>query len=417
MVERPAHPDERQVMGGTTRGTYNSRRRFSVVDMDIQDIVDELATALDRSVVVNDLNHRPLAASAQGELIDSVRSTSLLQRRTTPEGQALVERLQITQARQPVAVDMSELGALDRLAIPIRDEAGPLCIMWLITGSLPPLTAAHYAAIDAAVLLIRETLSRRLPPEDSTARAAVFSRLLAHDGATARRAFSDAVANLWLERGNGTLVLAVTLESEAAIERVAFARQLDARRTHGIFSLGERGTTALFAVRAPDAKPILEQIQAEAADRSLVIRSIGTARHDRHNDDLRTAVDHALAAAETLLRLPGPDRFADISELGTWLLLSSIPADASQIALFSPAAHVLCSDGDDVQRKTVETYLDVGSRVKEACERLHIHRTTLYYRLENMPPVVRAALDDGVARSTLHLCLKLMRLWETTGLV
>jgi len=29
--------------------------------------------------------------------------------------------------------------------------------------------------------------------------------------------------------------------------------------------------------------------------------------------------------------------------------------------------------------------------------------------------VQRAALDDGVKRSTLHLALKLIRLWESTG--
>jgi hypothetical protein len=382
--------------------------------MNVQDIVDELAAALDRSVVINDLQHRPIAASAQGEAIDAIRTATLLQRQTPPEARTLVESLRIAQARQPVHVDMSGLGALDRLAIPVRDDGGPLCIMWLITDRLPPLTPAHYSAIDAAVLLVREELSRRPPDSGGSARAAVIGRLLADDGPTARRAFGDAVTNLWLERGEGTLVVAVTVSPGAgAVERVAFGRHLDASRTQGILYLGERGTTQLFAVRARDALPVIEQIKAEAAARSLPIRAIGTARHERHADDLHAAVDHAVTAAETALQLPHLGGVADISELGTWLMLSSIVADMSQIALYSPAAFALCVDGDAVQRSTVETYLDVRSQVKEACQLLHIHRTTLYYRLENMPPVVKAALDDGVARSTLHLCLKLIRFWET----
>ncbi|MDO9396949.1 MAG: hypothetical protein Q7T71_10425, partial [Herbiconiux sp.] len=178
--------------------------------MNIQDIVDELAIALGRSVVINDLNHRPVAASAQGEVFDDIRLQTLLQRRTPPE------------ARQPVAVDLSPLGGLERLAIPIRDEGGPLSILWLITGSLPPLTAAHYAAIDAAVLLVREELSCRLPADDSSARSAVLGRLLADDPTIAHRAFKDAVTNLWLERGAGTLAVAVMLDSRSgAVERVA----------------------------------------------------------------------------------------------------------------------------------------------------------------------------------------------------
>jgi DNA-binding PucR family transcriptional regulator len=63
----------------------------------------------------------------------------------------------------------------------------------------------------------------------------------------------------------------------------------------------------------------------------------------------------------------------------------------------------------------VETYLDVSGNVVAACELLFVHRTTLYYRLEKMPPVVREALADGMKRSTLHLSLKLIRMWEATG--
>lgn len=382
--------------------------------MNVQNIVDELAASLGRSVVVSDLGHRPLAASAQGDVIDSIRAETLLQRRTPPAARAFIDRLRVSEARQPVQVDLAELGGLARLAIPIRDQGGALGILWLITGTLPPLTPAHYSAIDAAVQLLRDQLSRRAPLEDSTARAAVLARLLADDGATARRAFSETVANLWLERGGGTLVVAVGFGPRVgAIERVAFGRQLDARRSQGICYLGQRGTLQLFAVRATETAPVIDQIRSEAATRSFPVRSIGTARQDRHADDIRTAVEQAVTAAETVLQLPHLAGIADITELGTWLMLSAIPEDAAQIALFSPAASALCIDGDAVQRSTVETYLDVRSQVKEACQLLHIHRTTLYYRLENMPPIVKAALDDGVARSTLHLCLKLMRFWES----
>jgi hypothetical protein len=68
--------------------------------------------------------------------------------------------------------------------------------------------------------------------------------------------------------------------------------------------------------------------------------------------------------------------------------------------------------GDEVQRQTIEAYLDEAGRAPDTCARLHIHRTTLYYRLEHMPSAVREALADGLQRSTLHLALKTARLWE-----
>ncbi|MET0992462.1 MAG: helix-turn-helix domain-containing protein [Lacisediminihabitans sp.] len=256
----------------------------------------------------------------------------------------------------------------------------------------------------------------RLIVADGSTRAAVMRRLLSDDDAVARRAFRDAVASRWVDEGAATLAVAITFdESVDPVERATFGRLLDARRTQGIFSLGDRGSAQLFVVRAPDTRPVLDLVRAEAVNRRVPIRSIGTARHDARSDDLRTTVNHAITAAETAAKLPHLGGSADISELGTWLMLSSIPEDDAQIALFSPAAHALYVDGDPLKRMTVETYLDVRSQVQEACRLLHIHRTTLYYRLENMPPVVKAALDDGVARSALHLCLKLMRLWDSTS--
>jgi len=257
-------------------------------------------------------------------------------------------------------------------------------------------------------------LNHRANGADSSSRAAVMARLLSDDSATARRAFRDAVANLWLEEGEGTVAVAVTFDpGVSSAQRATFARLLDARRTHGIFSVGDVGPAQLFVVRAPDTLPVLDQVRAEASSQHVPIRSIGTARHDRGSDDLRGTMRQAITAAETAAKLPHLGGVADISELGTWLMLAAIPEDGAQIALFSPAAYALYIDGDSLKRTTVETYLDARTQVKEACRLLHIHRTTLYYRLENMPQVVKAALDDGVTRSALHLCLKLMRLWDS----
>jgi DNA-binding PucR family transcriptional regulator len=78
----------------------------------------------------------------------------------------------------------------------------------------------------------------------------------------------------------------------------------------------------------------------------------------------------------------------------------------------SPAADVLLEPANSIYRQTVEVYLDVAGRIADACARLHIHRTTLYYRLDKAPEAVRDALHDGSARSSLHLALKLERLWH-----
>lgn len=383
--------------------------------MRLQDVVDELAESLGRSVVVNDLAYRPLAASAQGDEIDQVRATSLLQRSTPREYREYLEGLHVNQARQPMTIQLTPFGCKERLAVPIRDDSGPLAILWLITGGLPPLTAGDYTAIEAAGTLLRGILATDSPGE-ATSRPAVLRRLLSADAPTRRRAFAEAVAKRWVERGPGTVVRAVAVDPLlSTVEREAFGRHLGALRSLGVTYIGECAESLVLVGRDADRKSVDDAVIREARRAGVTVSGIGSAHHDRGDDDLQAAVDQACTAAAIVTALPQLGPGADIGELGAWALLTSVIGDRRQLAMFSPAAHRLCVDGDQLQRTTVETYLDVCGHVREACELLHIHRTTLYYRLENMPDVVRAALDDGMQRSTLHLCLKLLRYWEATG--
>jgi len=379
------------------------------VPMNLQDVADELVGKLSRSVVINDLHFTPLAASAQGDEIDEIRAASLLKRATPPEIRAYLESININNLLNPTTVDLAHLGGQERLAVPIRDEAGPLAILWLITGNLPPLTAEQFRAIDAAVVLIRDQLSAGTK-DVRRARAAVELELLADDVNVRRDAFTRAVNEGWLYRGDRTSVFAVTFDTTVSeLDRVAFASRVTGRRHGSLAFLGERDTRMLFAGNA-DIDGTLATLTSEGLGGSHSIRSIGTARVQANEDDLAPAADRARSAASILDRVPKLGRHADVSELGTWLLLTQLNANISNLALFSPAAHFLWTQGDEQQIETIERYLDAGTSVRVACELLHVHRTTLYYRLDNMPPIIKEALEDGVTRSTLHLALKLARL-------
>jgi DNA-binding PucR family transcriptional regulator len=171
----------------------------------------------------------------------------------------------------------------------------------------------------------------------------------------------------------------------------------------------------VMLVGQPSDRGIQDLIFQEATKRGIRVLGIGSASPSRGAEDLRSAADEATIAASLAAALPQFHPAVDASELGGWLLLASASANPAHLHVISPAAHALYSYGDGSQRLTIETYLDVGANVVAACEILFLHRTTLYYRLERMPEVVREALDDGIKRSTLHVALKLIRLWEATG--
>jgi sugar diacid utilization regulator len=60
--------------------------------------------------------------------------------------------------------------------------------------------------------------------------------------------------------------------------------------------------------------------------------------------------------------------------------------------------------------ETLETYLDAAGNAQLTAERLHLHRTSLYYRLQRIEQLARTELKDGMQRLTLHLTLKVARL-------
>lgn len=250
---------------------------------------------------------------------------------------------------------------------------------------------------------------------DEPHHGAVLRDLLDDNETIRRSAYARALREKWVQRERGTVVRALLVDAAVSeSEKIAFARRLGHMRPVPSHFVTLRGD-AVMLVGQPTDPGHDELLIQEGARHGIRILGIGLASPLPGVDDLIRAADEATIAASLAAALPQFHPSVDASELGGWLLLASASAMPSHLQIISPAAHALYSRGDENQRLTIETYLDVGANVVAACQILFVHRTTLYYRLERMPEVVREALDDGVKRSTLHLALKLIRLWEATG--
>ena len=372
--------------------------------MKLQEIVDELARTLGRSVVVNDLDYTPIAASEQEDDVDEMRRRALLKRTTPPEAREYLEGLHIRQIRQPTNVPMAPFGGQERLAIPIRSGDQTIALLWLITGDKPVLRSVDYAAIDAACELIRVLLEQEADRDGGEARG-VIDALLSSDDATARRAFREAVDRRMFAPGPGTTVLALRIDgSVSEMDRLTLGRRLATTRAPRVLSLGVHRGPLLLAARTTDVEAVAQVVSHE-----LAAAGVAPATLDEAESDLVAAADRAVIAARIVSRVPSVAGIADIADLGFWALIDSVAADPEAVRVYSPAAYALCTSEDPTQRETVETYLDVGGNVRVACEKLHIHRTTLYYRLDNLPDTVKEALDDGPRRSALHMSMKLFQ--------
>ena len=84
-------------------------------------------------------------------------------------------------------------------------------------------------------------------------------------------------------------------------------------------------------------------------------------------------------------------------------LVIDAPADLTA-AQIHPAAETLAALPRDDLLTTARTVLDFRD-VTAAADRLHVHRTTLYYRLDRIAELTGVDLRDGRTRTDLQLAL------------
>lgn len=354
----------------------------------LRDVVEELASLLDRTVVIHDAR----------------RAISMRSGATTDVTRHL---------RAVASADESRAEDVD-IEAPVTGRAGLLGQVRVLADGSRPLPRGHLDALDAAVSLVRAALDDHAPAAPA-GRDQVMSDLLADDVAARRASLAIALDQRWIRRGDGARIHAVRVDATvSSVMLVAWGRRLSADR-HRPFTYLAVDRSTLYLLSAPSVSRVDEDTIVEASNRGIHVLGIGSASAPPRADDLLPTAREASCAADLSSIFEEFRPGVDVSQLGGWMLLASSGAEPSQLSVLSPAAHALYYDSGESQRRTVETYLDVSGNVVAACELLFVHRTTLYYRLERMPAVVREALADGMKRSTLHLALKLIRMWEATG--
>ncbi|WP_165063855.1 helix-turn-helix domain-containing protein [Marisediminicola senii] len=358
--------------------------------LSLQDVVEQLSEAVHRAVSITTLD--------RSVHVTSERKGAHLRAVAGP------------------AAGIPALGS-PHLTVEIHSSESLVGHLW-VAGSetQPALGRAEREAVDSAVVLAAGIIDGELTTLRSS-RHAIMGMLLSEKTHERRGAYAAAVNRQWLQRGQDTVVRAIMVDEPLnAVGSMAFGRYLAGLRPSPLWLVADR-PGYLFAVGPRLSQETDQTIIDEGHRRGVRILGIGTASPRRAAEDLLEAADQAATAAELSASMSEFGPAVDIKDLGGWALLSAVKWDPAWLEVISPAAVVLTAKGNEMQRHTIETLLDVGGQVTAACEQLFVHRTTLYYRLEKMPTVVREAMADGMKRSTLHLALKLVRLWESSGRV
>jgi hypothetical protein len=326
---------------------------------DVQGAVDALAAELGQPVLVENPRHQPLWWSAQGQ-VDPTRIRTILQRDITPAASALVARLGLANASGPVRTPADPAAEmLERWCVPVRAGRDLLGYLWVLDADgsvgeaeLPKLQACA----DTAALTLART--RPSPEAVDRHRAALLARLAAEP------------------------------DAGAAAELIAL-EDLDPDVTVGVNAPLAGGGWALRNGMSVHAPPLAG---ATSGPPVPLVR-------------LRTAVQRAAATQRAIragARLARPTWDA----LGSWHLIVEAPADLP-IAAVHPGAEVLANQPRSDLLVTARSLLDHGGDVAVTAAELHIHRTTLYYRIERIEALTGVNLKTGIGREDLLLALRL----------
>jgi len=328
---------------------------------DVQSAVDELGAFLAHPVLVEDARHRPIWWSAQGQ-VDGTRMRTILQHEVDPAAAAVVARLGLARARGPVRTPaVPEAEMLPRWCVPLRSGRELLGYLWVLNGD-EAVTEAHLPQIVACADLAAMYLAQT--PMTGTGRArrraALLARLAAGPDAAAAR----------------ELIALEELDPASAVV-------VNAPRAGGGWPL--RGDLSVHANPGP--------------------RDTATSGPPLPLAQLHLAVRRASATRQALRAGAVLDR-PSWDALGSWHLIAAAPPDLA-VADIHPGAQVLAGQRRADLMITARTVLDHGGDIARAAAQLHIHRTTLYYRIERIEALTGVNLKTSPHRDALHMALRL----------
>ncbi|MCX4530923.1 helix-turn-helix domain-containing protein [Streptomyces sp. NBC_00841] len=397
----------------------------------LQDLVDSLAAKLSRPTTLEDRRQRLVAYSRHSELPDAVRHASILQRCVSAEVLAWLRQFELAKARQPVRIPHNaSLGMLPRVCIPIRHHDLLLGYLWLIDAdesmSSEQIALADTAALDFALALYREVLVGELTSDRET--EAIRNLLLCGSDvqAYAARTLIDG-GHFDPSLGVVVLVARPVLTPDAEPDdqvRLALEHALANTRhglparhavhlvssSDGLLLFGTEGEVDELAVNRC-VSHLDHALQTALSGLEQVSSSvIGVGQPRSELAQASGSYLEACQAARIAAFMPDVSRIARWSQLGIYRLLAQLFSQDLGEFVLHPGLERLFTNPEALPLlKTLETYLDLSGNALATSERLKLHRTSLYSRIQRFEHLAGANLKDGNERLCLHLGLKLAR--------
>jgi DNA-binding PucR family transcriptional regulator len=169
------------------------------------------------------------------------------------------------------------------------------------------------------------------------------------------------------------------------------------------------GQVVMLARANTDIPALVKTIQVQASGSRL---RIGVSAAHRGTESVGTAHQQCRELLHVTSRLHDPRSTVYFDELGYLHALYRAGVSSLSTNPYVPRLRRLLGEQQADLFNTLEVYLDAGGNGVQTAETLHVHRSTLNYRLDRIAEIVEVTLSDPATRTNLQVALKLMRLFE-----
>ena len=366
----------------------------------LQELVDSLAAATGLPATLEDRDLNLVVSSGHDDVIDEVRRTSILRRRSSASVQQLFATFGIARAEGPLRIPADAAqGRLARWCLPVRWRRVTYGYLWLLDPD-GRVSEEVLRGLDDLVEQVAASMAQRARTSDRVSWA--VGDLLADDAGVRARAREDLRRDGLLAQDE--LVVAVLVPRDGGPAGPLNPWLLP----RGVLSapVGQRAALVLPGADAGVAAGVVER-----AARSLLVAHPGGVAAGVSGPvdaaDGRAGWRQADAAVRVALRsTDAPVAQRTWADLGVLRLLAFAEADVLASSVADDGARRLLA-GDPELLRTARVWLDHGGSAQRTAAALAVKRQTLYSRLRRIAEVTGADLEDGRDRLALHLALTL----------
>lgn len=390
----------------------------------ITDLAEQLAQEIKRSVAVDDSDLRLLGYSTHFEDADPLRLSSLANRRIegpVREATFAAGFLQWREPRRGKALGI-EGHQYDRMAFPLRSRYGLLGVMWVILMDEQDLSEAEMQKCLVVARQVERILDRQTQADldaDLEVETLLFT-LLSDDSADRAAALRD-IADLGLfENSTAVTALAIivddipvsrSVEEVTTLLRRALKQATGGRsgrrsiayavtENRGFLLTGSRGMIA-----GGEPARVATRVRAEIGrlDPTLQDKVHAGIGSPVELSQAPISYDQALTAAQIAA--------GKHQTISTWgedpleALLAALMPDSIDVSKIPPVLRDSVEPISEETLLTVASFLDEAGHAARTSEKLHLHRTTVYYRLRQFEKTTGLSLDNGRHRLMLQLWL------------